>query len=131
MNIDEALRTYLLTVTALTNYVIDRIYPATVNPENAVYPYILYAEINETPGDINEVENYQKYYQLTVDTKNYDDTQAIKKILKNAFYLGPRVQYSGISIIKGAKIGSHDMPYDPLLDVYEGSIDIKIDYIEF
>ncbi len=130
MTIDEAVRTYLLTVTTLTNQVGTRIYPATLEPSARVYPYLLYAELNRTYGNINTKKNYVKYYQFTVYSQNFDTTQIIKEALLDAFESKPNVQYTGIGIVKGRMTGCGDFPYDAVLNVYGAHVDIKIDYIK-
>jgi len=130
MTIDSAVRTYLLTLTGITTYIVDRIYPATIEPANSVTPYIIYAEINSQEGIINEAESYDKFYQFTIYADTYTLSQSLKESIKSAFYHKPNASYTDVYIKTAAFRGSRDFPYDPISKVYAASVDIKIEYIK-
>jgi hypothetical protein len=130
MTIDAAVRTYLLTITGLTALIVDRIYPATAEPGLSIYPYVLYSEINSIEGTTNEAEGYDKYYQFTIYSKDYDQCQAIKELIKSAFYHKPNANYTDIYIKTANFNGSHDFSYDALNECYSASIDIIVSYVK-
>jgi hypothetical protein len=130
MTIDAAIRTYLLTITGLTDLIVDRIYPATAEPGLSVYPYILYSEINSTTGAVNESENYDKYYQFTIYSKTYDQCQIIKELIKTSFYHMPKADYTDVAVMKAVFNGNHDFAYDELNECYSASVDIIVSYVK-
>ncbi len=135
MTIDGAIVTQLKTVTALTAYIGTgsnvRIYPATTEPVIGTFPYIIYAEISCPEGKINQADNFKKYYQFTIYSQNgYDEIQAIKSILRKAFKHLPKLIYTEVDVISGKYIDERDLPFDTQLNIYGGSIDVYVNYIE-
>lgn len=129
MTIDEALRSYLLTVTPITSRVVARIYPAVASA-GAVAPYITYTEIAVNEAAVNNAESYNKYYQFTVYAKTYSETRVLIEALETAFYHKPIATYSGIRLLGGSLSGSRDLPFDTTSALFSAAVDIKMNYVK-
>jgi hypothetical protein len=129
MNIDQALYTYLQSVTAITAKVSTRIYPA-IAAQGATYPYITYQEIGLDEGETNEAEHYRKYYQLTIYARNYTDARDIAELIETAFYHKPLATYTGIRIAGGSLAGSRDIQPDTATGVFARAVDVRLNYLK-
>lgn len=134
MTIDEAVRTYLMTQTAVTAKVgtspSSRIYPVEA-PAGAALPYIVYGVIGRNEGRIQEVKNYRQYYQFSCySSTGYSDAMAIAEAVADAFYHKPNAGYTGIHLISAALAGVRALPYDQETKVYGAVADVVLEYIK-
>lgn len=128
MTIDEAVRTYLQTVTTLTAKVSTRMY-ALPAPDSPTLPYITYHGIARPYGDIQEVPNYVKYYQFTLYAGTYSDLTTLKDGIAAAFYFKPSYAQTGVHIISGKLVGERDLTHDEKGAILSAAVDIAVNYI--
>jgi hypothetical protein len=128
MTIDQAVKEYLLSITAISTAISTRLYPAVASNGSTV-PYVLYNTIGRDEGEINNTfGSYFKYFQFTVFARTYLETVTIGELIISAFCNKPLKSYTGIQIINGNISGERDLSFDTENELYSKAIDIKVNY---
>ena len=128
MTIEEALKTYLLSKTEITNIIVDRLYPLIL-PQDPEYPALTYFEVSNPVS--HDVDIAYPRFQFSNWAEKYSDAKALKDAVKEVLqrYKGVMGGGSGVKVTQIVFLNSFDM-YDPETGVYHIPADYKIIYRE-
>jgi len=123
MTIEQAIKTFLLTKTAITNIVSQRIYYSTL-PQTPVYPAISFfriSNIRQHDLDVGSV-----YYQFDIWSLKYIQSVELSNEIRLALQREKSVM-SGIPIIQGVFLNEQDF-YENDTKLFHVALDFKIIY---
>ena len=128
MTIEEALKTYLLSQTLITDIVENRIYPIVL-PQGTELPALSYFQVSNPVQ--HEVDIAYPRFQLSSWAEKYSEAKALtnagKEVLQR--YKGKMGGASGVKVIQIVFLNSFDI-YDPETGIYHIPADYKIIYRE-
>jgi hypothetical protein len=123
MTLEQAIKTYLLTKTALTNLVSTRIYYSTL-PQTPTYPAISFFKVSNIRQ--HDLDVGSGYYQFDVWTLTYIQGVEIANEIRLALQREKR-NISGIEMIQGVYLNEIDL-YEPDTKLHHIALDMKILY---
>lgn len=125
MSLEIAIKTYLLTKTALTNLVGQRIYYSTL-PQTPTYPAISFFRVSNIRQ--HDLDIGSCYYQFDCWSLTYIQSVEIAKQIRFALQREKSVM-SGIPIVQGVFLNEQDF-YENDTKLFHVALDVKIIYRE-
>lgn len=130
MKIEEALRTDLLTVSALTALIASRIYPidATISTTQT-YPYVVYFPLGDRIGNTGEKRSYEELIQFSIHAQSYTQANAIADIIRERYETNRSISFTGGNIYNITYEGKNRATKDADSGYYTQPLTFRVSYL--